>query len=160
MKTIVKKEASHCEIGQATGFSDTDIRKINTLYKCSGYPQVGGSGTNGTTTTTTTTTTTPPKPSGCQDNSKWCGYWAKNGECENHPNYMRVNCRKSCRQCDKDLSCVDNESHCQEWADDGWCQQLGWYMDKYCPKVSILEIIKIGIKQQIKSKPNMICAEL
>ena len=40
MKTIVPKHATKCKLGQRNGFSDTDVRKINTLYNCRGYPQV------------------------------------------------------------------------------------------------------------------------
>ena len=41
-KTIESKspDTDDCTIGQRNGFSDTDIRKINTLYQCEGYPQV------------------------------------------------------------------------------------------------------------------------
>ena len=38
---LPKTKPAACQIGQRNGFSDTDIRKINSLYKCSGYPQVG-----------------------------------------------------------------------------------------------------------------------
>jgi len=38
----------------------------------------------------------------CSDNKPGlneCPYWAKNGECENNPNFMTVECRKSCGIC-------------------------------------------------------------
>ena len=129
-------------MGQRVGFSDTDMRKINTLYDCKGYPNVGGGGGNGTTVKTTPrpteqttikSNTTTAKPPGCEDNYEWCEYWAKNDECVKSPNVMNVNCRKSCNQCNS--KCVDNESHCQEWADKGFCQDMEWFMNEYCPKV-------------------------
>merc|ERR1739844_727520 len=35
----------------------------------------------------------------CVDNSKHCPVWSKTGECEKNPDYMLVNCRKSCKVC-------------------------------------------------------------
>ncbi|XP_029653452.1 cysteine-rich secretory protein LCCL domain-containing 2 [Octopus sinensis] len=35
----------------------------------------------------------------CPDLNKNCKMWADMGECNNNPNYMRTNCRKSCRSC-------------------------------------------------------------
>jgi len=146
LKTIEVVKGGACTIGQRDGFSDTDVRKINTLYNCDPdkYPNVGGGGvvTSGTTVATTTKftvrptpkTTTTFKPSGCGNNHKWCEYWAKTDECNKNPGYMLVNCRKACNQCDKNLNCVDHESHCQDWANNGWCELLGFYMNKYCPK--------------------------
>merc|ERR1739844_8739 len=38
----------------------------------------------------------------CVDNSKHCPVWSKTGECEKNPDYMLVNCRKSCKVCTVD----------------------------------------------------------
>lgn len=42
--------------------------------------------------------------SSCEDSNKvQCPLWAKNGECEKNPAWMKVNCRKSCKVCSKYL---------------------------------------------------------
>ena len=130
MKTIVKIKGQ-CEIGQRNGLSDTDIRKINTLYKCEGYPQVGG----GVTAPPTKPTTTP-KP-GCKDGHKWCKYWAGNGECKSkrHGTWMAVNCPVSCDKCG--AGCEDQKTSCPSWASGGWCERSPRYMTTYCAKVRI-----------------------
>ena len=52
------------------GFSETDKKKINTLYKCKGFEQTGGSGGNGGGGTEVTTEK-PEKPdSKCRDTHK------------------------------------------------------------------------------------------
>ena len=46
LKDVLKSlllTSSPPQLGQRKGFSDTDIRKLNTLYKCKGYPQVAAS---------------------------------------------------------------------------------------------------------------------
>lgn len=35
----------------------------------------------------------------CADNDRNCNYWARRGECNKNPNYMLVNCKKSCGKC-------------------------------------------------------------
>ena len=37
--TVLKPK--NCRVGEATTLSDIDIRKINTMYQCRGYPQLG-----------------------------------------------------------------------------------------------------------------------
>ena len=50
------------------GFSETDKKKINTLYKCKGFEQTGGNGGGGGTEVTTEK---PEKPdSKCRDTHK------------------------------------------------------------------------------------------
>ena len=132
MKTIVPIHPTKCRIGQREGFSDTDIRKINTLYKCSGYPQVGG---GSVTARPTVKPTVKPwvKPS-CEDTNKYCATWASLDECKKNPSWMLVNCPVACDQCD--VKCEDGHIHCQEWADLGECRKNPEYMDIYCAKVS------------------------
>ena len=36
---------------------------------------------------------------GCRDNDYRCSSWARIGECQRNPRYMRLNCKKSCRLC-------------------------------------------------------------
>ena len=56
-----------CDYFSRNGFSDTDKKKINTLYKCKGFGQTGGNGGGGTEVTTEK----PEKPdSKCRDTHK------------------------------------------------------------------------------------------
>ncbi|XP_021001038.1 hatching enzyme 1.2 isoform X2 [Parasteatoda tepidariorum] len=63
-------------IGQRSGFSRTDLRKINKLYQCSSQHKKE-----------------------CTDTDSQCRGWAENGECKRNPKWMVTNCRKSCNQC-------------------------------------------------------------
>merc|ERR1719427_1445714 len=45
----------------------------------------------------------------CVDDNKHCPDWSKSGECEKNPDYMLVNCRKSCKVCTDDK----NLTHCE-----------------------------------------------
>lgn len=42
LKTIIPVKTLSCQIGQRTGLSPIDIKKINTLYSCQGYETLGG----------------------------------------------------------------------------------------------------------------------
>jgi len=127
--TIVAKKKGKCKIGQRNGFSDTDIRKLNTLYKCTGYPQVG-SGSSGSV---------KPKPTekpwvkpSCVDSNKYCATWASLDECKKNPSWMLVNCPVACDQCN--VKCEDNSVNCGEWAGKGECKKNTEYMNIYCAK--------------------------
>lgn len=86
--TIVPKNPNVDFIGQRTGFSKSDLMKINRLYKCTDELVVK-----------------PPviKPTvpdnKCLNNHRFCDYWSKLGECMKNPSWMLVNCKKSCQQC-------------------------------------------------------------
>jgi len=67
------------------------------------------------TTTTTTTMPTPPMPN-CQDNSRYCAYWAEQGECTRNPSYMQRNCQRACNFCEDETSdCRDMNDNCPSW---------------------------------------------
>ncbi|XP_023325046.1 zinc metalloproteinase nas-13-like [Eurytemora carolleeae] len=93
--TIVPLKQGKCQLGQKEGFSDTDIRKLNTFYQCSGYPQVD----NSVTKPEPTTTVKPWVKPKCEDQNQYCTMWAKAGECKQNPRWMLVYCPFACNQC-------------------------------------------------------------
>ncbi|XP_023325705.1 zinc metalloproteinase nas-4 [Eurytemora carolleeae] len=127
--TIVPVKEGECQLGQREGFSDTDIRKLNTLYQCSGYPQVGNSVTNPEATTTTVKPWVKPK---CEDQNQYCATWAKADECKKNPSWMLVYCPVACDQCK--IDCEDNNVYCDDWAAMGECDKNPDYMNIYCAK--------------------------
>ena len=56
-----------------------------------------------------------PEAVGCEDSHSWCEYWAEHDECNKSPDYMKVNCRKACQECDKTPA---PGRCCSAW---GWC---------------------------------------
>ena len=38
----------------------------------------------------------------CEDQHKDCEYWARHGECDANPLYMKDKCRRSCKVCSAD----------------------------------------------------------
>merc|ERR1712168_335464 len=73
----------------------------------------------------------PPKPPGqttstCADNNKFCADWAKKGQCQSNPGYMKLFCRKSCQLCEK--PCQDLAIYCDYWAEIGECKNNNRYM--------------------------------
>ncbi|XP_021955270.1 zinc metalloproteinase nas-15 [Folsomia candida] len=118
--TILPKDPNK-KIGQRDNFSKIDILKINRLYQCDNVKP---------------TSTPPPTPkpiTACEDNHKHCAYWAASkGECVNNSAWMLVNCKKSCKQCDK--PCEDLNQYCGVWAKRGDCTRSSEYMKSYCSK--------------------------
>lgn len=38
---------------------------------------------------------------GCRDDHPECEFWGSQGECANNPNYMLLNCKKTCDTCNE-----------------------------------------------------------
>ncbi|XP_033642569.1 high choriolytic enzyme 1-like [Asterias rubens] len=122
--TIQPRQAG-VSIGNRNDFSNIDVFKINTYYEC------GDDAGTGTGTTPT---------NNCVDNNVNCGYWARVGECQRNPNYMNVNCRRSCRICTSSSNiittqenvCTDSDERCLEWANAGECQRNPSWMLPNC----------------------------
>jgi len=71
---------------------------------------------------------TSKPPSGCTDSHRNCQSWARQGECNKNPSWMKVNCKKSCNTCDGtggggNSNCKDKMQHCPAWAQAGYCKQ-------------------------------------
>ena len=67
----------------------------------------------------------------CTDSRKDCDRWARDGECESNPGYMRQNCRASCLEC-QSRACFDQRDGCESWADNGECVANAEFMLSYC----------------------------
>ena len=116
--TVLKN--TNCVIGQAKTLSDLDIRKLNTLYRCSGYPQV-----------TTTTGST------CTDKDTRCKGWASR-YCNSatYKRWMNQNCAKSCGICGGTVNnCTDKDTRCSGWAS-RYCNSATYkqWMTQNCAK--------------------------
>ena len=72
----------------------------------------------------------------CEDSQPDCVGWARAGECDANPQFMREACQKSCRICGGATEeCVDdNTADCPGWANDGQCETNPEYMLYSCKK--------------------------
>lgn len=67
-----------------------------------------------------------------------CAFWASENECETNPNYMSLNCQKSCGICGDGNSttieelCSDLNDRCDEWALQNECVNNAAYMEINC----------------------------
>jgi len=128
LPTITVKRPGKCMLGQRKGFSDTDIRKLNTLYQCKGYPQTS----NNLIKPQPTPTQRPWVKPKCQDTNKYCATWARLKECKKNPEWMLVSCPVACNQCGN--QCEDYNMYCSVWAKEGQCSRNKEYMNIYCAK--------------------------
>ena len=90
---VRKNSTEKCRIGNRETFSDMDIRKLNTLYKCRGYPQTDGG-----------------ESSECKDRFDSC----EEGDCND--DFLKGHCDKTCGICDAHEAlkhCIDEEQSCQ-----------------------------------------------
>ena len=89
LPTLSALRDTRTQMGQRRGFSKIDIRKLNRLYGCDDKnvpptvvpPEGGGDGED------------------CRDDSQYCPYWARRGECTKNERYMHKHCRRSCKKC-------------------------------------------------------------
>ena len=75
----------------------------------------------------------------CMDKNTNCMSWSEQGECDNNPYYMHVNCAASCDTCEKlqgeaGVDCQDYNDFCEGWAAVGECEANTGYMWINCPK--------------------------
>jgi len=145
--TIVKKQQGGCELGKRKDFSNLDIRKLNTLYECTGYPTVGCGDLytecQGWATTDNYCRVdyvdwmkvnccySCQKAISCQDGYDSCGSWASSGFCKgDYEVFMSENCCQSCAS-----MCQDDNASCGSWASSGFCQGVyGVWMSENCKK--------------------------
>ncbi|XP_074654673.1 von Willebrand factor A domain-containing protein 2-like [Tubulanus polymorphus] len=107
-----------------------------------------------TTTVTTAAAATPtptvePEPEStretseetgeCVDDHNKCDFWANIGECVKNPDWMLINCKKSCNVCksgDKAAEitgeCKNDAPQCVYWAKIGECEENPGYMKSKC----------------------------
>ncbi|XP_033634858.1 uncharacterized protein LOC117296096 [Asterias rubens] len=71
----------------------------------------------------------------CTDGHTSCERWAEIGECEKNPQWMRWNCRDSCKTCEDLITgCFDSNSQCPAWANTGECEANPDWMRSNCRK--------------------------
>ena len=69
------------------------------------------------------------------DQNKNCPVWARSGECKKNPNYMLVNCIKSCKEFPNgNTADKDYHPNCLMWARRGECKKNPTYMLSNCTK--------------------------
>ncbi|CAG7731659.1 unnamed protein product [Allacma fusca] len=84
------------------------------------------------TSTLIPSTTNPTGTNACEDNHKYCNEWSNRGQCTQNSAWMRINCRRSCDNCD--TPCSDQNTYCSSWAAKGECSRNPDYMIVYCPR--------------------------
>jgi len=124
--SMVAKKKSPCNMGQRAYFSDTDIQRLNTYYKCEGFKQVGSK-------------PDIEKEKPCLDDDKNCPFGSI---AKIDPQYqamklcrpnipMLVKCPHSCEECG--VTCGDKHEKCEQWAKAGDCSKEEQYMNVICP---------------------------
>lgn len=81
-----------------------------------------------------------PRDPNCVDSDDNCAAWAKGGECDRNPEFMKASCRASCHVCNggkprpkKANACEDSNTNCATWAAIGECQSNPGFMLANCP---------------------------
>jgi len=126
--------ASWAENGECK--KNPDYMLVNCCKSCDAGTKV---------TTTTTTTTKATTTSSCTDSNNNCASWAENGECKKNPDYMLVNCCKSCKG--GTSNCADKDTQCPTWKDQ-YCEDpsyVDWMAEncaKTCGKCGGVTVVK------------------
>jgi len=76
----------------------------------------------------------------CIDQDNQCSSWAKKGDCESNPGYMKYQCPVSCETCNefnearmgRSSPCTDSNHACKSWAAMGECEFNPNYMLYNC----------------------------
>ncbi|GAB1610736.1 zinc metalloproteinase nas-14-like isoform X2 [Argonauta hians] len=157
MTIMTKDKRYQYLIGKSPGLSFRDIKLANLMYgcssRCSNRAACPSGGYRAKDCKCYCPGGSPGQPiklcSGgggggkkdCVDSHQSCPTWASKGECTKNPDYMLVNCKKSCKKCDgggggggKDKECVDKNTNCQSWSDQGECTKNPAYMLINCKK--------------------------
>jgi cellulose 1,4-beta-cellobiosidase len=88
---------------------------------------------------------TQPPSKDCKDDVQWaasCPGWAKSGQCDANPLWMKVHCKDSCGLCQTPPSppppppppCDDKNQNCPAWASGGECTRNKGWMLTNCKK--------------------------
>jgi len=88
----------------------------------------------------------------CVDANRECGRWARAGECNTNPTYMREQCRAACSVC-QSATCHDDADGCARWAESGECHANADYMLKACP--FSCRVCGINFKSQCRRDGDM-----
>jgi len=131
LQTIRVIKPNNCtteEIGHASYLSNYDIRKLNTLYSCQGYPQVKS---------TTVTNPTNPGNQNCVDKYTRCSEFTPYCDHPKFVNQMNVYCALSCGQCQGSENptqgnCADKFNRCEDMMKQGLCWSHPQWVQKNC----------------------------
>jgi len=88
----------------------------------------------------------------CTDSHKSCERWARDGECESNPGFMKASCRASCAECESS-KCHDKDSGCPKWAANGECRTNSDFMLQTC--TYSCGVCGINFKPECRRDPAM-----
>ncbi|KAJ7374574.1 hypothetical protein OS493_004912 [Desmophyllum pertusum] len=84
--------------------SDLDAQQTNKMYGCAAKRR-------------------KRRQTACADYNRFCYSWARSGQCQRNPGYMRRYCKRSCGLCTvQPTSCTNRDYRCPTWARYGYCR--------------------------------------